>query len=111
MAIAPHRRRRCVRHARVWHRLRRCPRVRGREGTRLLRRPSDVRANRLRLGAAIGTTSLDYLDNVIEPDNDAQVYNNNAAAKAAFDAGQVDGVVFDLPAAYFTQPSSAKRLT
>ena len=55
----------------------------------------------LRLGAAIGTTSLDYIDNVIQPDNDAQVYDDNAAAKAAFDAGQVDGIVFDLPTAYF----------
>lgn len=55
----------------------------------------------LRLGAAIGTTSLDYVDSVIEPDSDAQVYDDNAAAKAAFDAGQVDGIVFDLPTAYF----------
>ena len=55
----------------------------------------------LRLGAAIGTTSLDYIDSVIEPDSDAQVYDDNAAAKAAFDAGQVDGIVFDLPTAYF----------
>ncbi|HEX6195126.1 MAG TPA: transporter substrate-binding domain-containing protein [Jiangellaceae bacterium] len=54
-----------------------------------------------RLGAAIGTTSLDYVDNIIEPDDDAQVYNDNAAAKAAFDANQVDGLVFDLPTAYF----------
>ncbi len=55
----------------------------------------------LRLGAAIGTTSLDYIDQVIQPDNAAQVYDDNAAAKAAFDAGQVDGIVFDLPTAYF----------
>lgn len=55
----------------------------------------------LRLGAAIGTTSLDYVDSVIEPSTAAQVYDDNAAAKAAFDAGQVDGIVFDLPTAYF----------
>ncbi len=54
-----------------------------------------------RLGAAIGTTSLDYIEDVIQPDSEAQVYNDNAAAKAAFDAGQVDGIVFDLPTAYF----------
>jgi polar amino acid transport system substrate-binding protein len=54
-----------------------------------------------RLGAAIGSTSLDYVDQVIEPDNQAQVFDDNAAAKAAFDAGQVDGLVFDLPTAYF----------
>jgi polar amino acid transport system substrate-binding protein len=54
-----------------------------------------------RLGAAIGTTSLDYIDQVIEPETQAQVFDDNAAAKAAFDAGQVDGLVFDLPTAYF----------
>ncbi|MEM8923383.1 MAG: ABC transporter substrate-binding protein [Actinomycetota bacterium] len=55
----------------------------------------------LRLGAAVGTTSLDYIESVIEPDEPAQVYDDNAAAKAAFDAGQVDAIVFDLPTAYF----------
>lgn len=55
----------------------------------------------LRLGAALGTTSLDYVDSVIEPVDKAQVYDDNAAAKSAFDAGQVDGIVFDLPTAYY----------
>ena len=54
-----------------------------------------------RLGAAIGSTSLDYIEQVIQPDAEAQVYNDNAAAKAAFNAGQVDGIVFDLPTAYY----------
>ena len=53
------------------------------------------------LGAAIGTTSLDYIENVIQPDSDPLVFDDNAAAKAAFDAGQVDGIVFDLPTAYY----------
>ncbi|MEM7093453.1 MAG: transporter substrate-binding domain-containing protein [Actinomycetota bacterium] len=53
------------------------------------------------LGAAIGSTSLDYIDQVIEPNSDASVFDDNAAAKAAFDANQVDGIVFDLPTAYF----------
>lgn len=55
----------------------------------------------LRLGAAIGTTSLDYIEEVIEPDADANVYDDNAAVKAAFDANQIDGLVVDLPTAYF----------
>jgi polar amino acid transport system substrate-binding protein len=54
-----------------------------------------------RLGAAIGTTSLDYVDEVIKPDSESQVYDDNAAAKAAFDANQVDGIVFDLPTAFY----------
>jgi len=55
----------------------------------------------LNLGAAIGTTSLDYIEENIEPDNDAAVFDDNVAAKSAFDAGQVDGIVFDLPTAYY----------
>lgn len=55
----------------------------------------------LRLGAAVGTTSLDYIDEVIQPSAPAQVYDDNAASKAAFDAGQVDGIVYDLPTAYY----------
>ena len=55
----------------------------------------------LKLGAAIGTTSLDYAEQVIAPDGDVQVYDDNAAAKAAFDANQVDAIVFDLPTAYY----------
>jgi polar amino acid transport system substrate-binding protein len=54
-----------------------------------------------RLGAAIGTTSLDYAEAVIQPEQQVQVFDDNAAAKAAFDAGQVDGLVFDLPTAYY----------
>ncbi|MFZ9016983.1 MAG: ABC transporter substrate-binding protein [Ilumatobacteraceae bacterium] len=55
----------------------------------------------LRIGAAIGTTSLDYAESVIAPDEQVQVYDDNAAAKAAFDADQVDAIVFDLPTAYY----------
>ncbi|HSF87284.1 MAG TPA: ABC transporter substrate-binding protein [Acidimicrobiia bacterium] len=54
-----------------------------------------------RLGAQIGTTSLDFIDNVIQPDEAAFVYNTNADAKAALDANQIDGIVVDLPTAYF----------
>ena len=53
------------------------------------------------LGAAVGTTSLDYIDEVIQPDTEAAVFDDNAAAVAAFDAGQVDGIVVDLPTAFY----------
>jgi polar amino acid transport system substrate-binding protein len=55
----------------------------------------------LKIGAQIGTTSLDYVENVIQPDEPAAVYDTNADAKAALDAGQVDALVFDLPTAYY----------
>ncbi len=55
----------------------------------------------LRIGAQLGTTSLDYIENVIQPSEPAAVYDTNADAKAALDADQVDALVFDLPTAYF----------
>lgn len=54
-----------------------------------------------RLGAAIGTTSLDFIENVIQPNEPASVYDENLDAILALVAGQIDGIVVDLPTAYF----------
>ena len=54
-----------------------------------------------RLGAAIGTTSLDFVENVIEPNVEPNVYDENVDVEAAMNAGQIDGLVVDLPTAYF----------
>ncbi len=54
-----------------------------------------------KLGAAIGTTSLDFIEDVIKPDSDPNVYDENVDVEAAMNAGQIDGLVLDLPAAYF----------
>jgi polar amino acid transport system substrate-binding protein len=53
------------------------------------------------LGAAIGTTSLDFVENVIQPDAAPNVYDENVDLEAAMNAGQIDGLVVDLPAAYY----------
>lgn len=50
-----------------------------------------------KLGAAVGTTSLDFIQNVIKPEGGVQVYDDNAAAKAALEAKQIDGLLVDLP--------------
>lgn len=52
-----------------------------------------------KLGAAVGTTSLDAIKNQIgvEP----QVFNDNAAAVTALKNGQIDGLVVDLPTAFY----------
>ncbi len=55
----------------------------------------------LKLGAQIGTTSLAYIEDVIQPDTAALVYDTNVDAKSALDAKQVDGIVTDLPTAYY----------
>ena len=53
-----------------------------------------------RLGAQVGTTSLDFIMDVIQPDSEPLVYDTVADAKAAFDADQLDGLVLDLPTAF-----------
>ena len=53
------------------------------------------------LGVASGTTSLSYVSEVIQPDEEASVYNDNDAAIAALDAEQIDGIVVDVPTAFF----------
>jgi polar amino acid transport system substrate-binding protein len=59
----------------------------------------DLRA--AQLGVAQGTTSLAYIEEVIQPETEAMVYNDNDGAVAALEAGQVAGIVVDLPTAFF----------
>ena len=53
------------------------------------------------LGAAGNTTSLTYITDTIQPVAEPRVYDDNTGAKAALEAGQVDGVVFDLATAFY----------
>jgi polar amino acid transport system substrate-binding protein len=54
-----------------------------------------------RLGAPSGTTSYDYIVENIEPTQDASAYNSLDEAIAGLNAKQIDGVVVDLPTAFF----------
>ena len=54
-----------------------------------------------KLGAQIGTTSLGYIQDTIEPSGDARVYDTSNDAVAALNAKQIDGLVVDLPTAFF----------
>ncbi|MFC6239228.1 ABC transporter substrate-binding protein [Longivirga aurantiaca] len=54
-----------------------------------------------RLGAAIGTTSLKAIEEQIQPTEKAQVFNDNAAAVTALKNKQIDGIVVDLPTAFY----------
>ncbi|MGW1785209.1 ABC transporter substrate-binding protein [Streptomyces sp. NPDC002143] len=55
----------------------------------------------LKLGAQVGTTSLDYIDDVVKPSQQAAVYAKNDQAKSALKNGQVDAIVVDLPTAFY----------
>ena len=56
---------------------------------------------KLKLGAQAGTTSLAYITDVIQPEQEPFVYDDNAGAKAALEAKQIDAAVFDLPTALY----------
>jgi polar amino acid transport system substrate-binding protein len=49
-----------------------------------------------RLGAQVGTTSLDFINETIKPDEEAKVYDTTNDAKSALESGQIDAIVTDL---------------
>ena len=53
------------------------------------------------LGAPVGTTSFDYIEQNIQPTEDPAVYDTLNDAVRALKNGQVDGIVVDLPTAFF----------
>ena len=54
-----------------------------------------------KLGAQVGTTSLDFINEVVKPADQPYVYNDTNDAKSALKNGQIDGIVVDLPTAYY----------
>jgi polar amino acid transport system substrate-binding protein len=55
----------------------------------------------VKLGAQVGTTSLDHIQDIVRPKRDPAVYGKNDQAKSALRNGQVDAVVVDLPTAFY----------
>jgi polar amino acid transport system substrate-binding protein len=54
-----------------------------------------------KLGAQLGTTSLDAINEVVQPDQEPAVYNKNIDAITALRNGQVDGIVVDFPTSLY----------
>ena len=61
-----------------------------------------------KFGAQVGTTSLDTINDVIAPTTEPMVYNTNDDAVAALNAKQIDGLVVDLPTAFFVTAVQAE---
>ncbi len=53
------------------------------------------------IGVQIGTTSLDAVNEVIQPSNDPQVFDTSNDVVSALKNGQVDAVVVDVPTAFY----------
>ena len=60
--------------------------------------PNGLRA--LKLGAQLGTTDADTISTVIKPSSHA-FYTSNGLAVQALKNGQIDGLVVDLPTAFY----------
>ena len=54
-----------------------------------------------KLGAQIGTTSLETINDTIHPTSDPAVYDTNNDAISALKAKQIDGIVVDFPTALY----------
>ena len=54
-----------------------------------------------KLGAQVGTTSYQAITEIVRPKPKPQVFNSNDDAKKALQNGQIDGLVVDLPTAFY----------
>lgn len=64
---------------------------------------------RFKLGAQLGTTSYQYIVNRIKPSQRPSVYDTNDLAVAALKTKQVDGIVVDLPTAFFVTAAQVEN--
>ena len=62
-----------------------------------------------KLGAAVGTTSYTTITSVIKPKVKAAVYDTNDVATQALINGQIDGLVLDLPTAFYVAYVQLKK--
>ena len=53
------------------------------------------------LGAQVGTTRLNDIEQIVQPSRDPYVYQDTTDAKAALQNEQIDGIVVDLPTAFY----------
>jgi polar amino acid transport system substrate-binding protein len=73
----------------------------GREGRPITKARSIAALKPYRLGVQVGTTSYEYIVKYIQPSSDPLVYDTNDAAVQALKNGQIDGIVVDLPTAFY----------
>jgi polar amino acid transport system substrate-binding protein len=73
----------------------------GRRGTPIARAKTRAQLRSYRLGAQLGTTSYQYIQNHIRPTSRPLAYRSNDLAVQALKNGRIDGIVVDLPTAFF----------
>ena len=73
----------------------------GRKGQPIAKVKSIAGLRPFKLGAQVGTTSYNYIKRFIRPSSSPLVYDTNDAAVQALKNGQIDGIVVDLPTAFY----------
>jgi polar amino acid transport system substrate-binding protein len=73
----------------------------GVKGTPITSAKSAADLKNYKLGVQIGTTSYDYVVNKIKPSKKPSVYNSSSDVNSGLKAKQIDGIVVDLPTAFF----------
>jgi polar amino acid transport system substrate-binding protein len=83
------------------------------KGSKIARARTLAALRDYKLGAQLGTTSYSFIADRIEPSSKPAVFPQNAGAITALKNGQIDGLVVDLPTAFYitsAQVPSAKIL-
>ncbi len=73
----------------------------GRKGKPIAKVRSIAGLKPFKLGVQVGTTSYSYIVDHIKPSSSPLVYDTNDAAVQALKNGQIDGIVVDLPTAFY----------
>jgi polar amino acid transport system substrate-binding protein len=63
------------------------------------------------IGVQIGTTSLEAVNDVIQPSNEPQVFDTSNDVVSALKNGQVDAVVVDVPTAFYLTAAQVPEAT
>jgi polar amino acid transport system substrate-binding protein len=71
------------------------------KGTKIASVKSKRALKDFKLGAQLGTTSYTYIKNTLKPSQSPSVFPTNAAAVQALKNKQIDGLVVDLPTAFY----------
>src|SRR3954471_7929869 len=79
------------------------------KGSKIANAKSIADLQTAKLGAQVGTTSYQAVTDVIKPSTKPSVFNNNDDAKAALVNGTVDGIVVDLPTAFYMTAAELKN--
>jgi polar amino acid transport system substrate-binding protein len=73
----------------------------GTKGSAITKAHTTAEIKKYKLGVQLGTTSYQYVINNIKPSHQPSVYNNSQDVTSALKAHQIDGIVVDLPTAFF----------